>query len=190
VSKPLILVDCDGVLASFADLYLTLHAELNHVFRSFADITDFDFSRCVATKEEDERIWRHIDRTPGLVRELSTVDGALAGLAELRKMGEVVCLTSPHIGPTWVPERFRWLMDVAGFSKREVIFAADKSRVPGRVLIDDNLQHCIDWDEAHRDNGGAAVLFAAPYNRKGVPLWMDEAHGWTDVVSVVEAVLS
>ena len=162
-TRPLILIDCDGVLANFGALYLKLHHWLNKVDRKMSDITCFDFAKCVSTKEQDERIWRHIDATPGLVRELTWHDGSKDALAQLREIGHVVCVTSPHHGPTWMPERMAWLREEAGFDKADIIFARNKTRVRGDCLIDDNVDHVAEW-HAMAPPHAQGILLARPWN--------------------------
>lgn len=177
-----ILVDCDGPLADFILLYLELHEQLNGRRHVHADVTDFDFAKCVATKDEDERVWRHIDRSPGLVRNMVMEDGAAQGLIELRKLGRVVCVTSPHTGPTWMHERFAWLIG-RGFHKRDIVMCKDKSHVAGDILIDDKPEHCIEW--ADENPSGDAILYGMPHNAE----WPEHANGRVHRRTGWEAVL-
>lgn len=185
--RPRILVDCDGVLADFLLLYLELHEGLNGCAHTHEDVTDHDFTKCIATPEQDERVWRHIDKTPGLIRNLFPMEGALHGLGKLRELGDVVCVTSPHIGPTWVPERFRWLMDLAGFKKRDIVFRSDKKHEPGDVFIDDKLSHVIEWHQ-HQMNG-QGIVFDNAGNRGEAPGSVQRARAWWEVVLLAREAL-
>lgn len=181
--KPLILVDCDGVLASFVDLYKDLQGILNARSFEYSDVTEFDFTKCVSTPEEDAKIWRHISTTPGLIDDLAPEDGALAGLDELRSFARVVCVTSPADTTYWCSERVNWLKKVCGFDKRDIIFASAKELIPGDALIDDKLDQVVTWDNAHIN--GAGIVFDQPWNRKPGAIW--RAHSWAEVVSIVKA---
>jgi 5'(3')-deoxyribonucleotidase len=175
-----IWVDCDGVMADFVGLYLSIlnyHTGRDHVHEH---VTCFDFASCVASTDEDERVWRHIDAHPGLVRGLEFIAGAKEALDELRKLGTVRCLTSPHLGPTWMPERARWLQ-AAGFTKKQIVFCSDKALVPGDVFIEDNKDTCEAWQAAHP--GGLAILFDAPHNQG--PTTCIRALGWASVLGVL-----
>jgi 5'(3')-deoxyribonucleotidase len=180
-----ILVDCDGVLADFQQAYLTALFETSGVIRGIGDVTDFDFTKCVATKEQDNAVWRHIDRTPGFVRKLDWHPGAEDGLTELFMLGHVVCVTSPHIGPTWMFERMHWLTE-RGFSSKDVVFAKDKSIVSGHVLIDDKPEHCDEWSFS---SGNYSILLDAPYNRVPVGRLVHRAKDWTAVVDGVKSIM-
>lgn len=182
--KPLILVDCDNVLCSFVDLYKDLHGILNGRSFEYDEVTDFDYSKCVATPDEDAKIWRHIDTTPGLIAELSEEDGAFAGLDELRSIGRIVCVTKQRSSSrTWCYERECWLRTFCGFGENDIVFAADKALIPGDIFIDDRLDNVIAWDSAHIN--GAGIVFDQPWNRKPGAIW--RAHSWAEVVSIVKA---
>jgi 5'(3')-deoxyribonucleotidase len=178
-----IWVDVDGVCANFTALYLSLLNQRFGRMRVFEEVTKFDFSACVSNKDEDRWIWQHIDATPGLVYQLDDLPGARDGLAALRTLGKVRALTSPTFGPTWMPERARWLLD-RGFAKADIVFCSDKALVPGDVLIDDRLETCIEWQAAHPN--GTAIVFDAPYNQ-GDLQGCTRCRGWIEVVECVAA---
>lgn len=184
-----ILVDCDGPLSDFIATYLHLHRELNGQVRHKHDVTNFDFAKCVSTKDEDEKIWRHIDATKGIVRHIPYECGSIAGLDQLRKLGRVVCVTSPHFGPTWMPERAEWLID-RGFHKRDIVFRKDKAHEPGDVLIDDKPEHCREW--LAENPKGIALLYGMPHNRADFKVlehpryWIVD--NWDDVIHSVRCI--
>lgn len=180
--KPAILIDCDGVLCHFVNAYLRILHEQTGRMHFEVDVTDFHFSKCVSTSEEDEAVRRHIDRTPGLVRNLEWHDGAKDALSELRRISRVVCVTSPHHGPTWMPERMAWLREVAGFDKRDIVFASNKDHVNGACLIEDKADAANSW-HYQADGMRVGILVARPWNRKhhrtsGALV----AHDWAEVV--------
>jgi 5'(3')-deoxyribonucleotidase len=175
-----IWVDCDGVLSDFVGLYLSIlnaHTGRAHVH---SDVTSWFMRECVASKAEDDFVWRHIDATPGLVGSMGLVDGAREALDTLRTLGTVRCLTAPHFGPTWMPERAQWLLRL-GFTRKQVVFATDKALVPGDVLIDDKMDHCEEWQAAHPR--GLAILFDTARNHG--PTTVARAHGWDAALELV-----
>jgi 5'(3')-deoxyribonucleotidase len=185
MTKPKIFVDVDGCLVDFATSYLSVLLMQTGRYHSHAQVTDFDFTKCVASPAEDDAVWRHIDRTPGFVTRLQPMDGAITALAELRTLGTVRALTAPHLGPTWMHERSRWLLS-AGFTKREIIFCSDKPLVPGDVFIEDRKDTCEAWQEAHPDS--LAILFDQPHNQGASPCI--RARGWPEAVAMVRARLA
>jgi 5'(3')-deoxyribonucleotidase len=111
--------------------------------------------------------------------------GSELALAVLRTLGPVGCLTSPHIGPHWVFERHNWLR-ARGFKKDEIVFASDKTHVPGVVLVDDKLDNLEQWQAAHPR--GVAILFDQPWNQGHTTVL--RAHGWAEVVYAVRAAVA
>lgn len=175
-----ILVDCDGVLCDTVTAYLELVREHTGRVHALADVTDFRFSKCVVSEEEDAHIWQNmIDRRPDFVVQLPELPGALVGLLELRQSARVVALTSPHIGPHWMHERAAWLMR-RGFSKADIVFAKDKAHVPGTVLIDDSLDNCREWAAAHPT--GTAIVFDQPWNQGDTAGNIVRACSWLEVL--------
>ena len=171
-----ILVDVDGVICSFADCYLRVLNHLTGRNHTSTDVTAFDFSQCVATREEDAAVWEWIARAPGLVERLEPIAWNLAAVDTLRRAGhQVIAVTSPQwTSPYWMPERARWLL-ARGFSKNEIVFASDKSLISGDMLIDDAIHNVQAWQDVHVY--GRAVLVSAPWNL---------AHAWPDRVTTLQ----
>lgn len=190
--KPeIILLDIDGVIVDFKDTYLMLLKELHGVHKTEADITNFDFTKCIATVEQDRAIWRHIERSPGMVYNFAVYDGAMDFLAELRQLGRVVACTSPA-NANWTAERSQWLQDKAGFSKRDIVLASDKSLIGGDYLIDDLVKNLAEWSE-EGGCGGYPLLFDRPWNQiermagAPCPYWArchDYKHVLTEIIGL------
>lgn len=176
-------IDVDGCMADFVTAYLRLVQEHTGRVHTHADVTAFELHQCVVSKEENDHIWKNLIDRPGFISGMVDLPGALEAVAELRQLGKVGALTSPHLGPFWMPERAQWLL-ARGFKKREIVFASDKSHVPGDVLIDDRIDNCVDWAKAHV--GGLAILFDQPWNGAWVPeLLVHRVHGWNEAVALV-----
>jgi 5'(3')-deoxyribonucleotidase len=160
-----ILVDCDGVMADFTSEYLNvLHLQTGRDVPHTA-ITEFDFAKCgICTPDEDKEVWAHIKARPGAIRGLRAYPAIGTALADLRELGDVVCVTGPVWGSSWAEERFQWLAEY-GFSAKTVVFASNKALIAGDVLIDDALHNLQDWRlENHR---GFGICVDRPWNRHG-----------------------
>ena len=63
----------------------------------------------------------------------------------------------------WMNERKFWLEKHFGATKKDLIFAGDKSVIMGSVLIDDMVKNIIPWGESNLR--GTPVLFKQPWNQ-------------------------
>ena len=184
-----IRIDCDGVLADFHKKYISILNMLMGTSWRYEDFTSFEFEDIVG-EEADDWVWRYIDATPGFVRGLEDFPGAVEGLGKLRAMmprgSKLTCLTSPHVGPYWMYERYLWLFD-RGFKKREIGMASDKGDANGLLLVDDKYQNCKEFVEANK--GALAFLMDAPYNQNKHHPNIIRCRGWGEVVQKVEAIL-
>ncbi len=87
--------------------------------------------------------------------------GALEFLSWARTQYRVVALTTPLDGsPTWAYDRGRWLVDQLGFVKKNIVFAWDKSIVPG-ILVDDKPSHV--------EGRKSSYLWDTSYNKGACP---------------------
>jgi 5'(3')-deoxyribonucleotidase len=177
--RPKIWVDCDGLLCDFVRGYLdVLHAE-HGVYRTHADVVQWDLGM-LSAKETNLAVLERMIVTGG-VSALPMIAGAFDGLDALRRLGEVGCLTSPLYLGTFVQQRYQWLK-ACGFTKRDIIFADDKKWVSGAVLIDDKIENCLEWQA--ENPYGLAILFDQPWNQSDNDDLV-RAHGWGETVALV-----
>jgi 5'(3')-deoxyribonucleotidase len=184
-----ILLDIDGCIVDFASTYLYLLRARHGVSRDITDITTFDFTGCVATKEQDADIWGHINSTPRLVYQLPMYDGARQFLSELRQLGRVVACTSPASG-RWAMERWNWLQNEAGFAKSDIVITSAKELVIGDFLVDDSNANCAKWQDG-AGMGGFALLFDRPWNRSAMSWdYWQRVNGYNDCLETIRELQS
>lgn len=161
MSKPVILVDCDGVMADFHGAFLREFTRIHGRVVLKEECTRWQFNECICTLEEEDVVWDYFARTPGLIEGLSEVDADLTdALAYLRNWARVVCVTSPKAGnKLWAGERIAWL-NARGFSDKDISNTSDKTLIRGDVLLDDG-GHNLD---AYSYFGGC-LLFNQPWNQ-------------------------
>ena len=163
--------DVDGVLANFTETYLDLLFCLTGRRHTEKDVTEFEFNKCVSNEEEDRGVWRLIASSPDMhVSRLAPHPEWVELSRDLRGAGhQVLALTSPASTPTWCYEQTMWLQGI-GFHKRDIVFASDKSHVPGHVLFDDKPENCETFQ-------GRAFLVDRPWNQKSsAPRVFDTNH--------------
>lgn len=162
--------DVDGVLANFVATYLDLLYEVTGRTHREADVTCWDFSKCVADRLEDSEVWARIGRTPGIVAGLARYPGMLEVVDALRADGHTPrALTSPAWAcDRWIPERITWL-NIHGFWPKQIVFSSDKAAIFGDVLIEDSRENVQAWCAAHRGFDGVGVLVDRPWNQGALP---------------------
>jgi 5'(3')-deoxyribonucleotidase len=195
--RPVILIDCDGVLA---DIATPLVNEANRMVEKMwrdptvdglqvrgsyvhsvtrpetirpEDLIDYDISKAFPGLRSS-KVYEPLARQ-GFCRSLRPYPGAAAAVKRLQELGEVYCVTKPARSPYWHWEREEWLQMLMGIPRDRVIFAANKSLITGHFFIDDNQEHVWDW-MTERGDGYAdhpweyfatGFVWDQPYNRKG-----------------------
>lgn len=179
MTKPRLLLDCDGVLSNFMGSALQVVASLgsfevpDHHLLSIEDALPADVAA--------EYLRRVTAR--GFCSSLLPYPGAQDALRELRELAEVVIVTASFGQcPTWAWERTAWLGDHFGIEPGDVVHAGRKHRVGGDVFVDDHPKHVSAWMDAHPF--GIAMLWDRAYNRDAQ---MARASSWATVLTVVRA---
>jgi 5'(3')-deoxyribonucleotidase len=182
--RPLVLVDCDGVLADF--VHATIQGArqqlgamgLTEVAKRLPDVTDrWDIKgRLVsAAPEHEESVRIAVNATwsrVGLASSLPCYPGAIEGIGVLRSVANVVAVTAPMASnATWSSEREGWLQRHMGFvgTGHDVVITGAKWLIPGDMLVEDKPETLATWKEAWP--GGVGVLIDRPYNRDAEGPW-------------------
>jgi len=192
--RPVILIDCDGVLA---DIVTPLLQEANQLVSEKMraavrdlvpgpgpcilmgatpvrpeDLIHYDIARAFPGLSPAD-VYLPLSRQ-GFCWSLRPYPGAVDAVKTLQRLGEVYCVTKAHHSPYWHWERLEWLQLVMGIPRDRVIFTSDKERVSGHFFIDDNIEHVWSWmDERAEVHSGmpwesfaVGFLWDQPYNRK------------------------
>lgn len=178
-----ILLDVDGVLADFPSAALRwLNTGRGPSAFTLDQIDQHDILKAFKLEDLQERFDQWCIDTD-VCRHLPVYEGAQAFVKELRKLGELVIVTSPYGAvPAWMHQRLGWLREHFGIDKRDVVFCKRKELVRGHVLIDDKLENCEAFagSAQHR----SALVFDRPWNRSGK---LPRARGYAEVLAAVGA---
>lgn len=166
MTRPRILLDCDGVIADFCSEALKIINRKTK--RSRKDrfephhVTQWDICQSIGMPE----LWPEVHkaaRKKGFCSKIKPYSHAKHGVEKLRQLGEVFVVTSPISAPHWVHERTEWLKAHFEIPKSNVVHTDAKHVIVGNVLIDDKFENIESWVN-HHDNG-LGLLWDAPYNQ-------------------------
>jgi 5'(3')-deoxyribonucleotidase len=163
--KPLVLLDCDGVLSDFVGIYLDILRTQCGIDRRREDVTEFDIGKSLGlTAEQASDAKRRIGDFASLARMLGIYPGAQDGVRALREVADIHVVTSPwNSNRTWCSDREAWLYEHFGIKSADVTHTAAKHLVRGDFLVDDKTSTLHKWAAAHPS--GVAVQWATPHNR-------------------------
>lgn len=136
-SRPVIALDCDGVLADMVTPALEIVRGLGGPDLTHDALQVWDIDTLLPEGPIRDEFYNRIG-AEGFNRSLKPYPGAEEAVERLRKVGEVVCVTTSLMSSkTWAYERYHWLKKHFGFPKSHVIQTAGKFWVRADILADD-----------------------------------------------------
>jgi len=96
---------------------------------------------------------------------------------------EVIVVTSPMDGSTWVHERDHWLRRNFGLNRDSIIHTNAKHAVAGDLFVDDKTEHCAVWRRCHPN--GLAIRWGT-YTNHHTPYDGITSSDWDYVVRMAE----
>ncbi len=204
MTKPIVLLDIDGVVGDFVGRYLDTVADITGHRFTHQDVTQFEIERCqffLDCSAEHKRalggevladaIHREIC-SPGWCRSIRPLPGAIDGVKALKKIARVHPVTSPwHDSPYWAHERYKWIEEYLEINPRDVVLTSTKTLINGDFLIDDRAANVYDWIESRMIPICKGMIWHQPWNTQCVQY--DDAnvfhvYNWDDVLENVRKV--
>lgn len=193
MNKPIILFDADGVLLDFLTPALAVAEKAIYAATGAQTIltpetlNTWDIFDVIGKQYEDACYVEY--EKPGFCESIRPYPEAVLGMKEMRKIADVVVVTSPIHSPTWCHERLASLREHFHIHRKDVIFTSRKELVLGRMLIDDRTANVEKWAEAHYHDQGQGVLWSQPYNadslQDGRPSYTRYVSSWSDLLDIV-----
>jgi 5'-nucleotidase len=177
-----ILLDVDGVLGDFvsgARQWVNEHHGLTFVDEQITDydlMTSFGLSSGGWPPFID---WLSITR---FCLKMPIYPGAVEFVDDLRKLGEVIAVTSPFVGVDhWESDRRRWLEQHFAIGHGDLVFCKRKELVRGDLLIDDKPENV---EAFAKHPGQTGVLFTRPWNATHSGGWHMRAEDYANALTV------
>jgi 5'(3')-deoxyribonucleotidase len=182
MKQPVILLDCDGVIADFVHTALKFTESRTGKKYTPSDVSKWDIFESLGHPE----LWNQFNlfcEVEGTCLDILPYPESLDPVAALKSKYDVVIVTSPVDAKPWMHERAVWLKQHFNIERKKVIFANEKHHVMGDVLIDDKPSNIIGWCEANPH--GLGILWDQPYNRAELSLPSNSTRlsTWESVVS-------
>lgn len=160
--RPLVLVDCDGVLADYVGAFLRMMREHHGATYERHQVTAFDFSSLQHWHTVGPMAWP-LTKREGFCRDIAPLPGAVEGFRRLREIVDVEICTTATDSLHWVHERNEWLAKHFDVSRKDIHYTHKKHRIDAAALIDDSGENLDLWAQHRPDS--MALLWDATYNR-------------------------
>ena len=152
-------LDMDGVMADFMGAVIEQYNHFTNENITLADIKTYSASKYI----KDPHRWQRIIESPGFMRSLKPINGAIEGVETLHKAGHEIifvsnasnCPTSGHEKREWLKYYFHHIWKIA-----PLVLTYYKYHVYCDVLVDDNVKNFKNL----RDNT-KALLWNWSYNK-------------------------
>lgn len=161
--RPVVLLDCDGVLANLIGMNLRVLAHAG-IVRQHDDVTAWDLADCLGLTESERAALKRSWSRPGFCADIPPYPGAAEAVATLREIADVYAVTAPmSSNPTWMHERREWLKAHMGFvGDSDIIQTSAKHLVRGDLFVEDKASTLQRW--AYAWPNGTPVLWRQRYN--------------------------
>lgn len=188
VTKPIVLLDVDGVIADFGE---TFHRAAEWTAGKVLPDPDvrgtWDIEKAYGLSEVEMRhVWMMMNR-PEVAFHLLPCDHAIAGVKQLLPVADVYFVTSPiKTSPTWCYDRMNWLIRHFGYEQgQKVIPTSYKQLVSGQIFVDDRPANVTKWQTANSSSQG--ILWHRDYNEvEGTKLGLCSMADWGQLRKAVE----
>jgi 5'(3')-deoxyribonucleotidase len=166
--KPTVLLDVDGVIANFTQLYLSCAKAAGVLSMEFPSDWESPYEKIEEalhlTKDGEAAVYKLLN-APDAAFNINPYPKAVEGVKSVAEIAEVYFVTNP-IGssPTWSWDRMRWLKKHFGDELGgNVVLTPHKFLVRGDIFVDDRPSNLEPWKKAWPY--GIEVCWDQPYNQ-------------------------
>jgi 5'(3')-deoxyribonucleotidase len=143
--KPVIALDCDGVLANWLGYVIPIANILFNANIKQSDLTGWDLYDIIDDPKAKTVLYDYLNQT-NMILDMNPYQDALRGVAALKEFADIYIVTSPMENyPNWILHRNKWLKTHFGIDKNHVIHTSAKQLVQADIFIDDKPENVINW---------------------------------------------
>ena len=181
--KPLVLLDCDGILADFVGSVLGFVHQHTGSRPEREAVVSQNIFESIGDKDVERAFSDHAVKA-GFCEGIEPYPEALVGFPRLAGVADVHIVTSPWPSPTWTFEREEWLLQHFGIPSNRVHHESQKFLTRGDYLVDDHPKHIREWLLRRRDHYlGHALLWDTPHNRREEGFW--RVRSWDELLTII-----
>lgn len=182
--KPILALDCDGVLADFTTTTLDLLNKFKGSNHLKSEITEWDFFTQFLD-EYERKEFRKTFNSHRLFSILEPYKEAQDAFEELKNRAKIYIVTSPmREYDTWVKDRDEWLKTHFGIKDEMIIHTRAKHRVHANVFVEDKPSTLKAWCKQWPEESG--VLWKHSGNMKEGTNFKYHSNDWNDVISLLK----
>jgi 5'(3')-deoxyribonucleotidase len=161
-NKPVVLLDCDGVLANFDKGVIEFINSRTNSNLKESDITTYKIFDKYGGPILEKEFYDFINEG-GFCSHLEPYEEAIPAVIELQLISDLYIVTKPLWLSSWVLERTEWLSNKFNIPRNKIVYTAAKHLVNGDIFVDDNFDNIKNWKQANPNK--IAVLWDMPYNK-------------------------
>lgn len=157
--KPVVAIDCDGVLADWMGYVIPVANILFNKNIKQSDLTGWDLYDIIDDPTAKTTLYDYLNQTK-MILDMNPYEEALRGMTALKEFADIYVVTSPMMNyPNWILHRNKWLKTYFGIDKNHVIHTAAKHLVQADVFIDDKSENVVNWSRYGNNVYSQAVLW-------------------------------
>lgn len=172
MTKPVLLLDMDGVIADFHGTLLEVYNAKHNADIKREHCTNFEFSVCLGKDIHDDM--ERIYNAPGFFASIRPTEGSKLVVPQLLEIADVEICSAPtkikdkvtgekRLNAACAFEKINWIHQEFPALSKDITLAINKFRYRADVLVDDALHNQARWCKSHP--GGLGVLIDQPWNQ-------------------------
>ncbi len=187
--KPVLAIDCDGVLADWMMYVIPIVNNLFNKNITKKDLISWDLYDLLKEKSAKTKLYDYLNTTD-MILHLEPFSEALEGIKKLKEIAEIYIVTSPMMNyPNWIIHRNEWLKKHFKIDKNNIVNTAAKYLIQADIFIDDKPENVVNWaNYKNNSDFGYPVLWEHDYINVKLDERVIHTNNWGDIIELVNRV--